>query len=68
MDSEHLKPFLYTFAVVFFIGVMIFMFLHNTRAKKVQNRIEGNREPASKEAGIMEAQEAMKRERQEKHG
>ena len=68
MASDHLKPYLYTFAVVVFIGVMIYMFLYNKRSKKAQNKIEGNREPASKEAGIMEAQEAMRREQQQKHG
>ena len=68
MATDHLKPYLYTFAVVVFIGVMIYMFLYTTRSKKVQNQIEGNKQPASKEAGIMEAQEAMRRERQSKHG
>ena len=68
MASDHLKPYLYTFAVVVFIGVMIYMFLYNKRSKKAQNKIEGDREPAGKEAGIMEAQEAMRREQQQKHG
>ena len=68
MDSDTLKHILYSFAVVVFLGVMIYMFLYTTRSKKTQNKIEGGHEPASKEAGIMEAQEAMRRERQQKHG
>ena len=67
MNSDTLKHILYTFAVVVFLGIMVYMFLYTTRSKKAQNRIEGNHEPASKEAGIMEAQEAMRRERQGKH-
>ena len=67
MNSDTLKHILYTSAVVIFLGVMIYMFFYNSRSKARQARIEGDKAPASKEAGILEAQEAMKRDRQAKH-
>ena len=62
------KELIYTVLALVFICVLSYMFLYNTRSKKAQDKIEGNRVPASKEAGILEAQESMKRERQQKHG
>ena len=62
------KELIYTVLALIFICVLSYMFLYNTRSKKAQDKIEGNHTPASKEAGILEAQESMKRERQQKHG
>ncbi len=68
MDSYTLKHILYTGAVIVFLCVMAYMFIYTKRSREREKGIEGNHPPASKEAGIMEAQESLKRERQQKHG
>ena len=67
MNSDTLKHILYTGAVIIFVCVIAYMIFYNRRSKAMQDSIEGSRTPASKEAGIMEAQEAMKHDRQQKN-
>ena len=63
--ANHQHAF-YVLLTIVFLAVLSFMFAYNKRSKDRQNSIEGNRTPASKEAGILEAQNSMKQDRQ--HG
>ncbi len=54
----------YALLAIVFIGIISYMLFYGKRSKDRQNSIEGNRTPASKEGGILEAQESMKQERQ----
>ena len=62
------KELIYVVLALIFLCVMSYLFLYTTRSRNREHKIEGNQRPASKEAGILEAQESMKRERQQKHG
>ena len=58
----------YVLLAIIFASIISYMFLYGKRSKDRQNRIGGNRTPASKEAGIAEAQESLKQERRRKQG
>ncbi len=68
MNLANHKELIYLVLALVFICVLSYMFLYTTRSRKHEHNIEGNHHPASKEAGILEAQESMKREQQQKHG
>ncbi len=57
----------YVLLAIIFTCIISYMLFYGRRSKNRQNSIEGNRTPASKEAGILEAQESIKQEHREHH-
>jgi hypothetical protein len=68
LESHPLSPIFFGILVLVFLGILSYMFLYNKRSKERQRSLEAHGHPmASKEAGILEAQEAMKHDRQQHH-
>ncbi len=61
MPYTHIHLF-YTLLAVVFACFLAFMFVYNARSKAKEKALQGGRPLASKEAGIAEAQRAMKQE------
>lgn len=54
----------YVLLAIVFLAILSYMFLYNKRSKSREHQIEGGHAAASKEAGILEAQEAMRHDKQ----
>ena len=67
LENHPLSPYLFAAMSLIFLGILTFMFVYNKRSKARQKSLENHGIPmASKEAGIMDAQESMKHDHQKK--
>lgn len=57
----------YVLLAIVFSGIVTYMFVYGKRSSNKQKQIEHGTPLASKEMGILEAQEAIKHERREHH-
>jgi hypothetical protein len=63
---HHIHLF-YGFLTLVFVCVLSYMFLYGRRSKDKQTQIEHGTPLASKEMGILEAQDAIRHDRREHH-
>ncbi len=67
LEGHPHSPLYLALLALIFIGIISYMVLYNRRSKTREHQIEGGHAAASKEAGILEAQEAMKHDKQQHH-
>lgn len=54
----------YVLLSIIFLAFIAYMFVYSKRSRDREHQIEGGRDAASKEAGILEAQDAMRHDKQ----
>lgn len=68
LESHPHSPLYLAILAVVFLCILGYMFLYNKRSKDRERDLVAHGHPmASKEAGILEAQEAMKHDKQQHH-